>query len=128
FAASHDLQEPLRMITSYSQLLINGYRGRLDGEAQVCINFISRGTKRMRELLADLLPYTQVDAEDQPPAKLVDLNLIFQKSVENLKTAIEESKALVTSPRFPVVHGQNSHYLQLFQILLANAIKYRSNP
>jgi len=126
FAASHDLQEPLRMITSYSQLLVNGYRGQLDGEAEVCINFISRGTKRMRELLADLLAYTQVDARDQAPDELIDLNLIFQKAIENLKTAIDESEAAIDTDPLPVVHGQGAHFLQLFQNLLSNAIKYRA--
>src|SRR5262249_36548351 len=63
FAASHDLQEPLRMITSYSQLLLKGYRGQLDGEAGTCIEFITDGTKRMQELLADLLAYAQMANE-----------------------------------------------------------------
>ena len=126
FAASHDLQEPLRMITSYSQLLVKGYRGQLDGEAGVYVNFISSGTKRMRELLADLLAYTQVEAEDHPPDAAVDLNLILRKVTENLGNAIEENNALITSGCLPVVHGHDVQFLQLFQNLLGNAIKYRS--
>jgi light-regulated signal transduction histidine kinase (bacteriophytochrome) len=63
FAASHDLQEPLRMITSYSQLLVKGYRGQLDGEAEVCVDFITKGARQMRTLLADLLSYTELGAE-----------------------------------------------------------------
>jgi signal transduction histidine kinase len=65
FAASHDLQEPLRMITSYSQLLVKGYRGQLDGEAGLCLKVITEGTKRMRDLLSDLLSYTQVNTDPE---------------------------------------------------------------
>jgi signal transduction histidine kinase len=115
YAASHDLQQPLRMITSYSQLLVKGYRGQLDGEAGVCINFISSGTRHMRELLADLLAYTQVEAEDQPPDAAVDLQVVFQNVTEHLRTAIEENDAMITSDRLPVVHGHDVHFLQLFR-------------
>jgi len=124
FAASHDLQEPLRMITSYAQLLVRGYRGQLDDEASVCVNFITEGTERMRALLADLLAYTQVGAEGLSFA-VVDLNLIVQKTKENLKAAIEDSKAVITSDPLPTVSGQEGHFLQLFQNLIGNAIKYR---
>jgi PAS domain S-box-containing protein len=127
FAASHDLQEPLRMITSYSQLLINGYRGQLNGEAGVCVSFISRGTERMRELLSDLLAYTQLSGEDQAEAELVDLNAVFQKALENLRTSIEESKAAIRSGHLPPVNGHSAHFLQLLQNLLENAIKYRGD-
>jgi len=125
FAASHDLQEPLRMITSFSKLLLEGYRGQLDGEASTCIEFITQGTKRMRELLADLLAYTQVSGDGQQAVELIDLNRVFQKALENCKTALEESKANVTSDRLPAVTGYEPHFLQLFQNLISNAIKYR---
>ena len=106
FAASHDFQEPLRMITSYSQLLLKGYRGQLDGEASVCVDFISEGTKRMRELLADLLSYTEAGSNQPEADELIDLNLIFQKASQNLKTAIEESGATLTSDPLPTSPGQ----------------------
>ncbi|MFN0103300.1 MAG: PAS domain S-box protein [Bryobacteraceae bacterium] len=126
FAASHDLQEPLRMVTSYSQLLVKGYRDRLDGEAALCVNFITEGTQRMRELLADLLAYTQVNEDDgESRTNLIDLNLIFRKSVENLKTAIQESDAVVAGGQLPSVRGYEPHFLQLLQNLIGNAIKYR---
>jgi PAS domain S-box-containing protein len=127
FAASHDLQEPLRMITSYSQLLINSYRGQLDGEAGVCVSFISRGTRRMRELLSDLLAYTHLTGEDQVELELVDLNSVFQKALDNLKASIEESNAEIRSAQLPIVYGHGAHFLQLFQNLLGNAIKYRGD-
>jgi PAS domain S-box-containing protein len=126
FAASHDLQEPLRMITSYSQLLLSGYRGPVEGEAAVCVKFISQGTTRMRELLADLLAYTQVSTDGELSHERVDLNLVAGKAVENLRTAIEESRAAVTIDRLPTIRGQNAHFVQIFQNLLGNAIKYRT--
>ena len=132
FAASHDLQEPLRMITSYSQLLLKGYRGQLDGEAETCIRFITEGTKRMRELLADLLAYTQVtgeshEAEDVQERMTVNLNRVFQTAVENCKTTIAEASATVTSDALPLVNGHEPHFVQLFQNLIANGLKYRSD-
>jgi light-regulated signal transduction histidine kinase (bacteriophytochrome) len=125
FAASHDLQEPLRMITSYSQMLVRSSGEHLDGEASLCVKFITEGTRRMRELLADLLAYTQVN-QDPHEAEFVNLNLVFQKEVEDLKTAIEESRAVVTSDDLPTVRGQEVHFRQLFQNLIGNALKYRS--
>lgn len=124
FAASHDLQEPLRMITTYSQMLVRGYRGHAKGEASLCVKFITEGTRRMRELLEDLLTYTQVN-QDPSEAQSVDLNLVFQKEVEDLKTAIEESRAVVTCDDLPTVEGQEVHFRQLFQNLIGNALKYR---
>ena len=125
FAASHDFQEPLRMITSYSQLLLKGYSGHLSGEASVCVNFISEGTKRMRELLADLLSYTEAGSNQPETDELIDLNLIFQKASQNLKTAIDESGATLTSDPLPTIQGRQVHFVQLFQNLIGNAIKYR---
>jgi light-regulated signal transduction histidine kinase (bacteriophytochrome) len=125
FAASHDLQEPLRMITSYSQLLLESTPGPAEGEAAICVNFIAEGTKRMRDLLSDLLAYTQVNASERHPAELIDVNLIVRKAIENLDTAIADSKAVVTSDVLPRVAGQEAHFIQLFQNLIANAIKYR---
>ncbi len=124
FAASHDLQEPLRMITSYSQLLIKGYRGELDGEAALCVDFISQGATQMRELLANLLSYTRLGAEkaaDEP----IDLNTVLERVKQNLKGAIDETAAVVTSGDLPTVQGQDGRFVQLFQNLMSNAIKYR---
>jgi PAS domain S-box-containing protein len=125
FAASHDLQEPLRMITSYSQLLVKGYRGQLDGEPGICVDFISKGAKHMRDLLADLLSYTETSADNQEANEFIDLNAIFEKVRENLKMAIEESLAVVTSGDLPSVRGHHARFVQLFQNLVSNAIKYR---
>ncbi len=128
FAASHDLQEPLRMITSYSQLLVKSYRGQLDSEADICVQYIVDGTTRMRELLADLLAYTAVDTRTNANdgREPVDLNLVFHEVVNTLQTAIKESGAIVSSDSLPCVNGHRVHFMQLFQNLLGNAIKYRS--
>lgn len=125
YAASHDLQEPLRMITSYAQMLVNGYRGELNEEAALCVKFITAGTQRMRELLADLLVYTQVN-DAASGTELVDLNEVLQKEIENLKTSIDESNALITHEELPTVRGHEAHFLQIFQNLISNAIKYRT--
>ncbi|HUQ91023.1 MAG TPA: ATP-binding protein [Bryobacteraceae bacterium] len=125
FAASHDLQEPLRMITSFSQLLLKGYRGELDGEAGLCVDFITKGARHMRDLLADLLSYTGTSADREEADEWIDLNTIFEKVKENLTTAIEESSSVVTSGDLPTVRGHDARFVQLFQNLIGNAIKYR---
>jgi PAS domain S-box-containing protein len=125
FAASHDLQEPLRMITSYSQLLIKGYANQLDGEASMCVKFLTEGTQRMRELLTDLLAYTHVN-NDSIAAESVDLNLVFQRELENLKTAAKDTGAVVTCDKLPTISGYEAHFRQLFQNLIGNALKYRA--
>jgi len=126
FAASHDLQEPLRMITSYSQLLLKGYRGELDGEAATCVQFITEGSKRMRALLADLLAYTQVSGDGREASDAVDLNRVFQTALKNLQTAIDETGAVIESDNLPEIAGYEPHFVQLFQNLIGNSLKYRS--
>jgi PAS domain S-box-containing protein len=127
YAASHDLQEPLRMITTYSQLLLKGYRGQLEGEAGLCVQFIADGSKRMRDLLADLLAYTQLTMDGQESSEIADLSVVYEEALHNLKAAIEENAAVVTSDPLPVVPGREAHLIQLFQNLIGNSIKYRSD-
>jgi PAS domain S-box-containing protein len=125
FAASHDLQEPLRMISNYAQLLIRKYDTSSNDEVTTCIGYITEGTRRMRDLLADLLSYTEAGIRQDRPNESVDLNVVLEKVKKDLKVAIEDSTAQVLAPRLPVVHGPEAHYLQLFQNLIGNAIKYR---
>ena len=113
------------MITNYSQLLIEGHQGRLDGEAQLCVDFMTKGATQMRELLANLLTYTQAGADRWEPDEFIDLNAIFEEVKRNLKLAVEESGAVVTSDDLPTVHGHDARFVQLFQNLISNAIKYR---
>jgi light-regulated signal transduction histidine kinase (bacteriophytochrome) len=114
------------MITTYSQLLLKGYKGQLEGEASTCVGFITEGTKRMRELLADLLAYAQVTGDGHEFPESVDLNLAFRKALENCKAAVDETSATVTSDSLPSVRGHEPHFIQLFQNLISNGIKYRN--
>ena len=125
FAASHDLQEPLRMITSYSQLLVREHRGALNEDAEKLVGYIGEGTKRMRELLSDLLAYTALSAEQEVSADLIDLNAVLKKVLENLKPAIRDSGASIRVNSLPRVRGAEVHFVQIFQNLIGNAIKYR---
>jgi PAS domain S-box-containing protein len=126
YAASHDLQEPLRMITAFSELLIQKYEGNLSADAALYVEYITEGTTRMRELLADLLAYTRLGGSGTPPAGLVDMNAAFEKAVANLKTAIEETQAEVTSGPLPSISGSEAHFVQLLQNLISNSLKYKS--
>jgi PAS domain S-box-containing protein len=126
FAASHDLQEPLRMITIYSELLVRSYRGQLENDAALYTRFIADGTKRMQRLLADLLDYTLLNSDDERHEGEVDLNLVFQKAVQNVRTAAEETSVAITADQLPVIRAYEPHFLQLLQNLIGNAIKYRS--
>ena len=124
FAASHDLQEPLRMITSYSQLLIKDYQGNLNGDAALCVDFITKGSKQMQALLADLLSFTEIGARSGESHDFVNLNQVVETVLRNLGPAIEESGAVVTCTELPAVLGHSTRFVQLFQNLIGNGIKY----
>ena len=124
FAASHDLQEPLRMITSYSQLLINEYRANLQGDATMFVNFITRGVKQMQELLADVLSFSEIGSKSEESHDLVDLNVVVETVRRNLGMAIEESGAIISCAELPSVLGHHARFVQLFQNLIGNGIKY----
>lgn len=125
FIASHDLQEPLRMITAYSQLLIKSYPGEFDSKASIFVDNIVEGTTRMRDLLSDLLAYTEIRNPDEEPMESVDLNVVVDNVRQKLKTSIDESGAVVTSDRLPALRAYRAHFEPLFQNLIGNAIKYR---
>jgi len=125
FVASHDLQEPLRMITVYSQLLVKMYSQEADSQASDFLANIVGGTRRMRALLSDLLAFTEIGARREEAAEAVDLNGILELVKENLKAAIEDSRAVITSDHLPAVNAYQGHLVPLFQNLIGNAIKYR---
>ena len=129
YSASHDLQEPLRMVTGFLQLLQEKYSGELDDTAQKYINFAVDGANRMKTLIFDLLEFSRVSTVKKENT-LIDLNELVSKTLLNLKTAIEESKAAVTVQKLPEVSGNESHLIQLFQNIIGNALKYRGkeNP
>ncbi|HEU5239515.1 MAG TPA: ATP-binding protein [Pyrinomonadaceae bacterium] len=126
FAASHDLQEPLRAIIVYAELLAQKCRRELDGDCAIFANHVVEGSKRMRALLADLLAYAEIGAVPDESVELVDLNIAVEKVKKNLQMSIDENRALVVSAELPTLSAAHEfHFVQLFQNLVGNAIKYR---
>ncbi len=124
YAASHDLQEPLRMVALYSEMLGKRYAGKLDREADQFIQFITSGAHRMEMLLKDLLAYSQAGSSEGP-TESVDVNVVIEQVLFNLKAAIAENQAQITWDGLPVVEAHEIRLMQLFQNLVGNAIKYR---
>jgi PAS domain S-box-containing protein len=124
YIASHDLQEPLRMVASYTQLLSRRYKGRLDAEADEFIAFAVDGATRMQELIEDLLAYSRVASMG---TKMSDTSSEFAlaQAISNLHEAISDSGALVTNDGLPRVQADGTQLVQLFQNLIGNAIKYQ---
>ena len=124
YVISHDLQEPLRMVSSYTQLLAKRYSGKLDSDADEFISYAVDGAKRMQTLLHDLLEYSRVGTRGKP-FSLVNCEHVVEQAMANLKIAIEESGATVVYEVLPTVTGDEGQLIQLFQNLIANAIKFR---
>lgn len=124
YVASHDLQEPLRMVSSYTKLLERRYRDQLDGDALEFIEYAVDGAERMQRLIQDMLAYSRVTTKGRPLAQL-DAHEAFGEAVANLKTAIEEAGALVSTADLPRVRGDHTQVVQLFQNLIGNGIKFR---
>ena len=126
YVASHDLQEPLRMVVSYLQLLEQRYKGRLDTDADEFIGYAVDGASRMQTLLYDLLAYSRVVTRGRSfePA---DCQEVLGQTLANLKVAIEESGAQVTHDDLPSVMADGTQLGQLFQNLIGNAIKFRGD-
>jgi signal transduction histidine kinase len=122
---SHDLQEPLRMITAYVHLLQTQYVGKLDKDADEFIGFAVDGAKRMQGLINDLLTYSRVGTRGKE-FTATDCNVVLARTLLNLKMAIDESGAKVTQDQLPIVLGDEFQLGQLLQNLIGNAIKYRS--
>ena len=125
FSASHDLQEPLRTIKIYSQLLADRLKTEVEGETAEFLDFLKSAATRMEFLVRDLLAYTQVTALDAP-AEETDANQALAETLATLGGAMAESGAIVTSDKLPLVAAHGTHLRQLFQNLIGNAIKYRS--
>ena len=124
YVASHDLQEPLRMVSSYTQLLARRYRGQLDSDADDFIAFAVDGAERMQALIRDLLAYSRVGSQGSSPAP-TSLDEVFDRAVANLHAAIKESGAEVTRGPLPTLSVDASQLTQLFQNLIGNALKFR---
>jgi PAS domain S-box-containing protein len=124
YVASHDLQEPLRMVTSYVQLLAKRYEGKLDSDANDFIGFAVDGAARMGKLINDLLTYSRVGTQGKELSP-TDSEAVLTQSVNDLKVTIEENRALVTHDPLPTVMADRPQLGQLFQNLIGNAIKFR---
>src|SRR5580658_7410506 len=127
YAASHDLQEPLRMVALYSQLLQRKYFGKLDANADQYISYVVGGARRMEMLLKDLLTYSQTGSSAEGPAETVDFTDVIRKVLLNLQASVEQSGAMITWDAIPAVHAHEIRLVQLLQNLVGNAIKYRSD-
>jgi PAS domain S-box-containing protein len=124
YVASHDLQEPLRMVASYTQLLQRRYIEKLDGDAKEFMHYIVDGASRMKQLIEDLLSYSRVGTRSKE-YKAVEVGVSLDKALANLKAAITESGAEVTRDKLPVVNGDEVLLPQVFQNLIGNALKFR---
>jgi PAS domain S-box-containing protein len=124
YVASHDLQEPLRMVTSYLQLLERRYKGKLDTTADEFIAYAVDGADRMRILINDLLSYSRVSTRGQPFQR-VDGEAILQRAIANLQLTIAETAAIITHDPLPELMVDGTQLTQVFQNLLSNAIKFR---
>lgn len=125
YVASHDLQEPLRMISSFTQLLERRYKNQLDDDAIDYIHYAVDGAKRMQELINDLLIFSRVKSK-AGEFKSVDLDNVIDEVLFNLEIAIEKNDTVITKEGLPMIFGDYSQMVQVFQNLIGNAIKYRS--
>ena len=127
YVASHDLQEPLRMVASFTQLLGRRYKEKLDDDARDFINYAVDGATRMQTLITDLLSYSRVGTQGKP-LELTRCDEVLDRVLDNnLRLAIKESGVTITRDRLPTVMADPLQLGQLFQNLIANAVKFRGN-
>lgn len=126
YVASHDLQEPLRMVASYAQLLGRRYRDKLDSDADEFIEYIVDGATRMQALINDLLTYSRIGTRGQEFTE-TDMNAVLNTALGNLQLAIEDNHAVITHDALPTVHGDASQLVQLLQNLIGNALKFHGD-
>jgi PAS domain S-box-containing protein len=127
YVASHDLQEPLRNVSIYTQLLAHRYKGGLQGDADQYINFIVEGAERMEKLIHDLLDFSRVDARGTDFFTGVNCEDSLDDAILNLRSLIDESGAVITHEPLPSIVGDPIQITRLFQNLLVNSMKYRSD-
>jgi signal transduction histidine kinase len=123
YVASHDLQEPLRMVTAYTQLLAERYRGKLGEDGDKFIGYASEGAQRMQVLIQDLLAFSRVGRKESSGGS-VDCNLVMKEVLHTLESAIQECHAVVTQANLPEVWADRTQIAQVFQNLIGNAIKF----
>ncbi|MBF0557461.1 MAG: PAS domain S-box protein [Nitrospirae bacterium] len=124
--ASHDLQEPLRGISGFAQLLKKRYTGKLDKDADEFVSYIVDGADRMQQLIKDLLEYSRVSSRSNP-FKPTDFNSVVSRALANLKMAVEDNSAGITCEELPTIAADESQMVSLMQNLIGNAVKYHGN-
>ncbi|HEY4971229.1 MAG TPA: PAS domain-containing protein [Steroidobacteraceae bacterium] len=124
YVASHDLQEPLRMVASYCQMLQRRYKDKLDNDANEFIGFAVEGANRMQRLINDLLAYSRFGRKGAPPENLA-MDELVKTALANLQGAIADAKAKIEVAELPTVFGERMQLAQMFQNLIGNAIKFR---
>jgi signal transduction histidine kinase/CheY-like chemotaxis protein len=126
YSASHDLQEPLRQVAIYSQLLAREYSEKLGEDATQYLNYCIEGAQRMERLVSDLLAYSQATKGTGSPIQFVDMNEALEAAEKNLTATMRETGAEITAEHLPMVYGDRVPLMHVFQNLISNALKYRS--
>ncbi len=127
YMASHDLQEPLRMVASYTKLLAKRYRGMLDDDADDFISYAVDGADRMQRMIHNMLKYSRVNRTDENEMIPTDCEYVLRDALANLRLVIDESGAVITHDPLPVVMADDEQLVQVFQNLIGNAIKFRKD-
>jgi signal transduction histidine kinase len=127
YVASHDLQEPLRTVASFTQLLQKRYAGKLGADADEFISYAVDGAMRMQQLINDILTYSRVTSHGKPLLETVDVNSVAKKALANLYVAIEEHHAEIVVGELPTIQGDEIQLVQLLQNLVGNALKYNQS-
>ena len=128
YSASHDLQEPLRMVATYSELLMRTFRDQLGPDGADYLDYVLQGALRMEQLLKNLRAYTLVSTVQREPVDYVDSGMVLDRALANLRPTIVESSALITRGPLPKVKLQDFRLEQLFQNLISNALRYKRGP
>ncbi|OFY24941.1 MAG: hypothetical protein A2W98_03960 [Bacteroidetes bacterium GWF2_33_38] len=125
YITSHDLQEPLNSLKCFAELIQNDYKNKIDEQTHTYIDFISKSSNRMQELVKGLLDYSRIGKEKEITS--VDCNQIVKEVLSDLKVQIRHSKAKIIVTDLPILYGYSEELKQLFQNLISNAIKFRKN-
>ncbi len=126
YVASHDLQEPLQLVSNHVQLLSRRYRGQLDQDADEFLDFAIEGTSRLKSLISDLLEYSKVGTSNKEFAS-VEMELMFARVLETFQPVIDDCRGLITHDPLPVVMGDSEQMVQLLSNLIDNSVKFRGN-
>lgn len=127
YSASHDLQEPLRNVMLYTQMLLRKYKGQQDAESKEFFGYVVEGAERMSDLIRDLLAYMEVSNDDDDAAPVASTETAIEIALSNLRSAVLTNNATVVYAGLPTVAVQPVHLQEIFQNLISNAIKYRGD-